>query len=245
MTSVVVSTEPTVDERDRPTVAVAAEDDAVAERILVALTRDGLRVQCTRAAPELAPGAMPDLLVLYWDEVTAERLVMLRDLRRKHDRLHVVVLCRSADGKGARRVVSRGVDGLVFAERIETTLPPTIRAVLAGQAVVPAKLTGSPSTASLSLREKQILGLVALGLPNGQIAAWLCLSESTVKSHLSSAFTKLGVRSRSEAASLIFDPTETLGAGILKIAEQLREARAQSPIFPATAARPLRFKAVT
>jgi len=40
-----------------------------------------------------------------------------------------------------------------------------------------------------------------------------------VKSHLSSAFTKLGVRSRSEAAALILDPRESLGMGILGIVQ--------------------------
>jgi DNA-binding NarL/FixJ family response regulator len=46
---------------------------------------------------------------------------------------------------------------------------------------------------------------MAVGLTNAQIADRLGLSESTVKSHLSSAFTKLGVASRAEAAALIRD----------------------------------------
>jgi DNA-binding NarL/FixJ family response regulator len=46
---------------------------------------------------------------------------------------------------------------------------------------------------------------MAIGLTNAQIADQLGLSESTVKSHLSSAFTKLGVASRAEAAALIRD----------------------------------------
>ena len=69
----------------------------------------------------------------------------------------------------------------------------------------------------LSSREKQILGLVVMGFMNGQIAEQLFLAESTVKSHLSSAFNKLGVRSRSEAAALILDPQGSLGTGILAI----------------------------
>ena len=44
------------------------------------------------------------------------------------------------------------------------------------------------------------------GLTNAQIAGKLFLAESTVKSHLSSSFTKLGVSSRYEAATLILDP---------------------------------------
>jgi predicted transcriptional regulator len=56
---------------------------------------------------------------------------------------------------------------------------------------------------------------VAAGLTNGEIADSLFLSESTVKSHLSSAFAKLGVRSRKEAAALVLDPEQGLGAGLL------------------------------
>ena len=72
----------------------------------------------------------------------------------------------------------------------------------------------------LSAREKQILGLVVMGLMNSEIAARLFLAESTVKSHLSSAFRKLGVRSRTEASELILDPERGLGTGILAISEE-------------------------
>jgi DNA-binding NarL/FixJ family response regulator len=60
-----------------------------------------------------------------------------------------------------------------------------------------------------------VLGLVVMGYMNSQIAAQLFLAESTVKSHLSSAFGKLGVRSRNEAVSVILDPARGLGTGIL------------------------------
>jgi DNA-binding NarL/FixJ family response regulator len=70
---------------------------------------------------------------------------------------------------------------------------------------------------ALSSREKQILGLVVMGYMNSQIAEQLFLAESTVKSHLSSAFGKLGVRSRNEAVNLILDPERGLGMGILAL----------------------------
>ena len=50
-----------------------------------------------------------------------------------------------------------------------------------------------------------MLGSVVTGRTNAQIADELGLAESTVKSHLSSAFAKLGVASRAEAAALIRD----------------------------------------
>ena len=50
------------------------------------------------------------------------------------------------------------------------------------------------------------------GLTNAQIAEQLFLSESTIKSHLSSAFAKFGVRSRKEAAALFLELEQTAGA---------------------------------
>jgi DNA-binding NarL/FixJ family response regulator len=70
---------------------------------------------------------------------------------------------------------------------------------------------------NLSMREKQVLGMLVMGFTNAEIAAKMFLAESTVKSHLSSAYTKLGVRSRKDAASMILDPVAGLGPGILTI----------------------------
>jgi DNA-binding NarL/FixJ family response regulator len=56
----------------------------------------------------------------------------------------------------------------------------------------------------LSTRETEIVQLISEGCSNRQIARRLSIAESTVKSHLSSALGKLGVRSRGEAVSVVF-----------------------------------------
>ena len=56
-----------------------------------------------------------------------------------------------------------------------------------------------PLTETLTERESQVLQLIAQGLPNKQIAYLLGISEHTVKFHVSSIYTKLGVSNRTEA----------------------------------------------
>jgi DNA-binding NarL/FixJ family response regulator len=57
--------------------------------------------------------------------------------------------------------------------------------------------------------------LLVAGLTNRQIGSRLFLAESTVKTHLASAFGKLGVRSRKDAVALLLDPAEGLATAAL------------------------------
>jgi DNA-binding CsgD family transcriptional regulator len=88
---------------------------------------------------------------------------------------------------------------------LESTLTVAIFAVASGQSIVPRKLRASVERPVLSFRERQVLSWVSRGYTNAQIADELFLSESTIKSHLSTAFAKFGVRSRREAAALFLD----------------------------------------
>lgn len=58
---------------------------------------------------------------------------------------------------------------------------------------------GAAEFATLSAREHEVLGHIAEGFDNAQIAARLGLSEKTVKNHITSVFTKLGVENRPQA----------------------------------------------
>ena len=116
-----------------------------------------------------------------------------------------------------RRALELGVDGVVLIDDAEEALAAVVAAVCAGQVSVPNGQRGELRAQALTTREKQILALVITGLTNAQIAGKLFLAESTVKSHLSSAFGKLGVSSRYEAARVILDPERGRGLGIREI----------------------------
>jgi DNA-binding NarL/FixJ family response regulator len=116
-----------------------------------------------------------------------------------------VVLVATADANGVHKALEAGAHGFVFDSDLEATLAPTVRAVWAGQLVVPPMTRPSAVRPPLSHRERQTLGLLVLGLTNAQIAQRLYVAESTVKCHLTSIFSKLGVRSRNEAIARALD----------------------------------------
>jgi DNA-binding NarL/FixJ family response regulator len=124
-----------------------------------------------------------------------------------------IVVVSSGGTAAVRKALRAGVDGFVRDADAEQSLAGTIAAVLAGQISVPQSIRDRISWTTFSLREKQVLQLVAAGLTNAEIADRLFLSESTVKSHLSSSFRKLGVSSRAEAAAAVLDPETGLVIG--------------------------------
>jgi DNA-binding NarL/FixJ family response regulator len=132
------------------------------------------------------------------------------------------VVVGAAENREVREALSEGADGFVLETRLAATLGATVRAVCAGQLVVPGEWRERVGRPVLSPREKQVLGMVVMGFTNQEIANKLLLAESTVKSHLTSIFSKLGVRGRSEAAALVLDPTSGLGTGVLAILDGAR-----------------------
>jgi DNA-binding NarL/FixJ family response regulator len=132
-------------------------------------------------------------------------MATLRRARRELQELPIVVVSAPATATGVRRGLDAGAAAIVFEPMLESALAVTVSAVGSGQAVVPRELRASVQRPTLSHRERQVLTYVCDGLTNSQIAEELFLSESTVKSHLSSAFAKFGVRSRREAAALFLE----------------------------------------
>jgi DNA-binding NarL/FixJ family response regulator len=66
-------------------------------------------------------------------------------------------------------------------------------------AFLPAIGSSAPAFAGLSMRERELLELLARGLDNAQIAAHLDLAEKTVRNRVSALFDALGVENRSQA----------------------------------------------
>jgi DNA-binding NarL/FixJ family response regulator len=199
-----------------PAIAVAAQARSTQLRLFGALAgRPSLHL---RVAPSLgrliAAEAADDAIVSYHQTLCSDDCESFKQLKSQFGELLIVAVCESADGRAVRRALDSGVDGLVFADEVEAALRPTVEAALAGQIAVPRNLRTSVRKPSLSAKERQVLGLLLMGITNSEIGARLFVAESTVKSHLSSAYAKLGVRSRSEAVSLLLDPNQALANDI-------------------------------
>lgn len=131
----------------------------------------------------------------------------------------VLVVDAGAQPRQIRAALQIGVAGLVREAEASASLAGTLQAVAAGQFAAPRDLVRGLERPVLSRRQKQVLGLVVLGLSNAEIAVKMHLSEHTVKCHLYASFRRLGVSSRDEATSLILDPAQGLGTGILAISD--------------------------
>jgi DNA-binding NarL/FixJ family response regulator len=122
--------------------------------------------------------------------------------------LRAVVLAEAFDQGESEAALAAGA----FAYILETTHPADIRAAIR-QGFQTSVFLGSGQTAQrgsdtpispegrerLTNREQEILGLVAEGRSNGEVARILWVTEQTVKFHLSNIYRKLGVANRTEA----------------------------------------------
>jgi DNA-binding NarL/FixJ family response regulator len=209
------------DVANNPAVAVVAVDQLSSRRIAAALGGGGLPAEVIASSVEelleQVGSRRPDAVVLACDPSHPAGLAAVRKLAKALDGARVVVVSSAVLGGGVRSALGAGASAFVDEAQVEAALAAATRSALAGQVSLPRELHRCAVRPAFSHREKQVLALVVRGLGNRQIALRLFLSESTVKSHLASAFQKLGVRSRKEAAAVLLDPDEGLGASILSV----------------------------
>ena len=212
---------PRTDTEAELTLGIIADDASLHQRLVGALDNAGIEFRAhVRTAEELAAsGPDVDIAILYLDVTAPTEL--LDAVRRTRDALPssvaLVAVWPERVASDSRRALRAGADGLVSDTDLDRTLGPTLHAVRSGVICVPRPMRARLESESLSMREKQVLSMLVMGFTNAEIAAKLFLAESTVKSHLSSAYTKLGVRSRKDAATMILDPVAGLAPGILTI----------------------------
>lgn len=133
----------------------------------------------------------------------------VREVRQVHPDIPVLVVSLLNDGQYARAALRAGATGFIHVGMGESQMRRALHLTCEGEIVVPrdlvAQLVKDEETVDLLIltsRQREILGLVAQGMTNAQIAKELFLSEYTIKQHLRAAYKLLGVRNRVEAARI-------------------------------------------
>jgi len=123
--------------------------------------------------------------------------------------VRVVVLTSSAEPDRIVAALDAGATGYVLKDAEPDDVVRAVRDAAAGHAplspraalaLLPGRRPVAPRIGALSEREREVLSLVALGLPNKSVARRLQISEKTVKAHLTRVFAALGVSDRTSAA---------------------------------------------
>ena len=178
----------------------------VADMDLVAAVANG------EAAVELVERLQPDVMLMDLSmpgiggvEATRQVCERARELQRE---VHVVALTSFSEQKTVLAALHAGASGYLLKHATPEDVIAAIRFAHAGEAPLDPLAARAlldaershPRKPKLTAREAEVLDLVALGLANKQIASQLGIRERTVKAHLTSIFTAIGVQDRTQAA---------------------------------------------
>jgi two-component system response regulator DevR len=155
----------------------------------------------------------PDVAVLDVRLPDGSGIDVCRAIKQAEPGIRCLMLTAYDDEDALRSAVIAGADGYVVKDIRASTLLDDIRAAHRGKRLIDPRVAqrvsetlrepaDDPRFASLGLRERQVLALIADGLTNRQIAEQLGLAEKTVKNYVSSLLAKLGLERRTQAAVL-------------------------------------------
>lgn len=150
----------------------------------------------------------PHVVLVEIDDLGAAWAEQFHRLRQSLPHARLVVFTLAARPAQVREAMRAGAQGYLLKRATAVTLAQALRSVAGGQQVFAPEATqailasepGSPlDPAELSLREREVLTLLAHGLSNREISLRLHVSYATIKFHCGNLYMKLGVHSRAQA----------------------------------------------
>jgi two-component system, NarL family, response regulator DevR len=171
--------------------------------------------EASTAADALAriPAIRPNVAILDVRLPDGNGVEVCREIRSRSAEISCLMLTSYADDEALFAAIMAGAAGYILKQVGNTDLLADIRRVGAGQSILDGPLTQrvlekfrqgpgeDPRLAGLTPQERRILGLIAQGMTNRQIATELFLAEKTVKNYVSNLLSKLGMERRTQAAS--------------------------------------------
>ncbi len=159
-----------------------------------------------RDAVDLWRKHRPDVVLLDLRMPVLDGVGAIDEIRRQDPLARVIVLTTFDTDNEISGAIKAGAKGYLLKDAQREELLDSIRKVHAGDTCIPpslvAKLAAGMSNEPLTGRELEVLALLARGKSNKEIGKNLYISETTVKSHLRSIFTKLNVLSRTAAITV-------------------------------------------
>lgn len=157
--------------------------------------------EAVAAYAELRPDVT--LMDLRMPEMSGTEAIV--EIRKKHPGAQIIVLTTYDTDENIFRGLRAGAKAFLLKDAPRERLMDAIRAVASGQSHIPpeiaAKLATRMSSPELTRRETEVLQLIAGGNSNLEIGNMLCISEGTVKSHVNSILSKMGVSDRTQAVT--------------------------------------------
>jgi DNA-binding NarL/FixJ family response regulator len=211
---------PTADPPTQLRILIVDDSHLYGEILAATLTdQPDVLAVCTATGLESVPaqvaGNLPDVVLLNLASVKSRSLVRAIQERNPHTRL-IVLGINEEDEEEILQCAEAGVSGFLTRSDSLPHLLELIRKVTGGETLCSPRMAAvllrlladlaaarhpAPRLSTLTDREKQILRLLELGCTNRAIAAELSIEVFTVKNHVHSVLTKLGVRRRGEAAA--------------------------------------------
>lgn len=158
-------------------------------------------------AVKLAEELTPDVILMDVSMPGQSGIESTRKICQKQQNAAVIMLTAATDRDRIIDAFDAGALGYLIKDSDPTVLIGGVRAAANGDAPLDPRAARAvldnrrkDSGPSLSSRETEVLLLVSDGMPNKLIARRLGISESTVKAHLTSVFSQLGVTDRTQAA---------------------------------------------
>jgi DNA-binding NarL/FixJ family response regulator len=153
----------------------------------------------------------PDVAVVDYRLPDGRGSELITKLRDQGSDVRVVILTASADEVAFLDALDAGCAGYVTKDRPLVDVVDSVRAAAGGELAVSPTLLGrvlpqlrrdEAARSTLTAREREILELVADGVPNKTIAVQLSLRLNTVRNHVQNVLTKLGAHSKLEAVAI-------------------------------------------